>query len=247
MVQTGCDNPQKNIRAILTLFLLLYQLWKLSEHNIVFTYRTWITNFLKDYSYFLFLLLSILINCIFPGIFLLNAHIYWHFVRRILYDPRFHSWCWGFVPFFLFSVTTGSSASLFFFKSHLFVFSLIFSADYLSFCMFGNIFILPSLLKVIFKDLVLDRRLFSCSTLDINPVVFWFPLFLGRSQLLFLLFEKSAVFCIFLSIFLDVSFFLQQNFFSWCVPHSFDSPSFILGMTYFSVHQISLWQCPSCC
>ena len=132
MVQTGCDNPQKNISEILTLFLLLYQLWKLSEHNIFFTHRTWITNCLKDYSYFLFLLLSILINCIFPGIFLLNAHIYWHFVRRILYNPRFHSWRWGFVPFFLFSITTGSSASLFFFKSHLFVFSLIFSAEKLS-------------------------------------------------------------------------------------------------------------------
>ena len=144
MVQTGCDNPQKNISEILTLFLLLYQLWKLSEHNIFFTHRTWITNCLKDYSYFLFLLLSILINCIFPGIFLLNAHIYWHFVRRILYNPRFHSWRWGFVPFFLFSITTGSSASLFFFKSHLFVFSLIFSAVQISWWQCSFNFCMPS-------------------------------------------------------------------------------------------------------
>ena len=42
--------------------------------------------------------------------------------------------------------------------------------------MFENIFILPSFLKVIFKDIVLDWHLLSCSTLDISPVVFWFPL-----------------------------------------------------------------------
>lgn len=73
----------------------------------------------------------------------------------------------GIRAFFLFQYHHRFIRIIVLFQVSPFLFSLIFSADkYLCFWMFGSIFILPSLLKVISKALVLGWHLFSCSTLD---------------------------------------------------------------------------------
>lgn len=155
--------------------------------------------FFKYYSYFLF---SVNFDKLYiSGIFLLNAHIYCILFAVSSTIPVFIPDV-GDLCLFPFSVSPlGSSVPLFFSQVFNFVFSINFYViDKLSQFLYvwKHLYLTITLEGYIQRSCLRPTLIFS-STLDINPAVFWFPLFREKPVATFPL--ESAVLCIFFRYF----------------------------------------------